>query len=89
MYFYLGSCVTGLRDPKFRMYISDATEMAQIDERGEELSYDDFRSVVRGRLLPRRLERSGKGFSFWYEDEVGLVWAYDKKKDVHYFYKSQ
>ena len=84
---YIGNCITLSHDPNFHRYFENISQMAKVVDEGEEISWEDFIKAVGCRLFPKRLKKSGKGFTFWREDlDTGLYWAYDIKRDIHYFY---
>lgn len=74
--FYVGSCVE-------TDYFSDATEMAQAVENGVEISSQEFLSNVNtDTILMNKIKKA----SFWKNEDLGVYWAYDFNKDIHYFW---
>jgi hypothetical protein len=70
---FVGDCRTIL---KKNDVFSDATEMAQVVNRSKRISAELFQKLTGARVA--------RGYS--YGVYKSLVWKYNQKNDVHYFY---
>lgn len=84
MRYFVGDCVTGLDDPIFCSAVAeDATELAQLVEKGKRVSQRKFCGTC---LLESWLRRKivGHTLSYWQSDRVW--WFYDETAGVHFFF---
>ena len=83
---FMGNCVTGLYDPYFQDLIADdATNLAQLVERGKQVTYEQFLSVVG--FIPEEIKMDLNNYEFYYSDQDDVAWYYDTNRDIEYFYK--
>jgi hypothetical protein len=81
---FIGDCVTGLDDPDFCNAVAeDATELAQLVEKGKRVSRRKFCSDCAMEDWLRR-KIAGHAISYWQSDSVW--WLYDETDDVHFFF---
>jgi hypothetical protein len=67
--------------------MSDATEMAQIVENGREISLQEFVKMCQvDQKVISQIQRSIADYSFFINDDSGIAWIYDDRRDIHYFY---
>jgi len=88
--FYCASCK---KDKEWKDIIaSDATELAQIVENGEELYRNEFYSIanVDKKIVDKiasSFVKDEKRYRFFVNFGKNIAWIYDCFKDIHYFYK--
>jgi hypothetical protein len=85
---FIGQCVSGLDDPGFCDIVGyDATEMAQLVENGQEISFQDFLSkcILESTVLSS-IESEPNRYIFFINIDRNILWIYDKGSDIHYFY---
>lgn len=82
---FVGDCKTILNTNDL---FSDATEMSQAIENGEEISYEDFVKDIDVKRTPKLfklyLRKNPDKFSFGKYNN--LIWAYHDDTDTHYFF---
>ena len=88
MLFFVGNCLTCFLDPWFKDNVaSDATELAQLVENGQDITKREFLDKVfiePPHFMMLKLPSSNCLFGFNQEKKV--AWIHDINKDVHYFY---
>lgn len=90
---FVGDCVTGLDDPTFQDTVAaDVTELVQLVEWGEEITWDDFYNIADVEPgIKKKIEiafESGDtdDYMFYYHYDRNIAWIYDNLEDVEYFY---
>jgi len=86
---YIGSCRNVLEDPAFWGFASDATELAQLVDKGQKISLEEFlkftgetlESLIRSNHLIK-----DSSFTVWSTPDKSIVWLYDEDYDVHHFW---
>lgn len=84
---YMGNCVSILDNEYFHSIASDATQLAQLVDGGERISFDRFAEIVETQPKIESL-RTNKRYSLWYNKEKNVAWYLDELKDIEYFFAS-
>ena len=86
---FIGNCITGLNDPLFQnaLQIYDATDLAQLVEKGKKISKEQFLSMcfVEDSIL-QQINQNPNNFIFYYDNLDDIAWIYNINKDIEYFY---
>ena len=78
---FIGNCREGLKDPLFQRHVaSDATELAQLVERGKQINFDEFAKLT-GYFI-----NDPQKYEFYIDEQTGITWYYNIDQDVEYFY---
>ena len=67
---------------------SDATELAQLVENGQQINLQEFFNMV-GWLHSETIQKLTDGannYEFYYNSDRGVAWYYDVVQDIEYFY---
>jgi len=86
---FIGNCIDGLNDNYFQNIIAqDATELAQIVEKGKEINLNIFLNLthVDDKII-KEVQKNPERYSFFYNEDNDITWIYDEETDVEYFYK--
>jgi hypothetical protein len=78
---FIGDCIEGIE------YCDDATEMAQLVDRGEAITLGHFETLSAvPDFITTKFKKSKHTLSFWYSKEDNISWIYDEDDDIHYFF---
>ncbi len=84
IYQFFGNCITTVDNDA----CWDATEMAQYVENSKPLSINNF--IELANLDPKLLQiirKNPSNFEAGLGDDSEIIWLYDIKKDLHYFFR--
>ncbi len=86
---FVGDCITGLEDPNFQdiLGVYDATDLAQLVANGTEISFNQFLNIVGKNCDIEGIRGDQKNYEFYFSPEKNIVWIYNIRKDIEYFYK--
>lgn len=83
---FVGTCVNILEDGNLSHIMSDATDMAQIEENAIEITFETFKENVEIPEFIWNIILKNEQILYLMNEEYNLFILYDDISDVHYFF---
>lgn len=84
---YIGDCTQVLDNLNFANWATDATDLAQLVEKGQEISKEKFAELFSSIWYQALIKYTHfPTMSFWYIPNQDIAWMYDEKRDLHHFF---